>query len=166
VRRSKVEVYLHFVWAVSGRRPLLTPEVERAVYACILNEAGRRRCEVLALGGTSDHVHLAVQFPSTVTLGEFMKQVKGVSSRMVETQFGEDLCFVWQEGYGVFSFSRPHKNKIIAYVQNQKCHHEENHLWPQWEEVDEETPSRSPSGGRSHFERGISIPRKQTPKQP
>ena len=138
MRRSKIEVYLHFVWATYERRPLLTPEIEQAVYGCILTEAARLRCEVLALGGTEDHVHLAIQFSNTVCLGDLMKQVKGVSSHLVKAEFGEETFFRWQEGYGVFSFSRPHREKVIAYVQNQKHHHERGNLWPEWEETDEE----------------------------
>jgi REP element-mobilizing transposase RayT len=159
VRRSKVEVYLHFVWATYERRPLLTPEIERVAYACILEEALRLHCEVLALGGTENHVHLAVRFSNTVSLGDFMQQIKGVSSRLVKHEFGEDLFFRWQEGYGVFSFSRPHRDRIVAYVQNQKHHHERGQIWPEWEQTDEEVIISPVRQNGRFMERGVSTPR-------
>ena len=144
MRRSKIEVALHFVWATYERMPLLVGEVEEAVYTAILAEAVRLRCEVLAIGGMADHLHLVLLYPNTVTLGQVMKQIKGVSTRLVHDRFGADTFFRWQEGYAVFAFSRSHRERVIRYVQNQKHHHESGQLWPEWEETDEVVPDTPP----------------------
>ena len=31
--------------------------------------------------------------------------------------------FMWQEGFGVFSYSRSQRPNIIAYIENQERHH-------------------------------------------
>ncbi|MEO8665260.1 MAG: transposase, partial [Ignavibacteria bacterium] len=31
--------------------------------------------------------------------------------------------FAWQEGYGAFSYSHSHLNKVINYIKNQEQHH-------------------------------------------
>jgi putative transposase len=59
MRRSKVEVGIHIVWATYNRMPLLTKFVEEAVYSFILHEAQALKCEVLAAGGMPDHIHLS-----------------------------------------------------------------------------------------------------------
>ena len=64
MRQSKAEVYLHLAWATLGREPFLTAEVERSVYRCIEKEAKCLKCEVLAIGGMPDHVHLCVKLPA------------------------------------------------------------------------------------------------------
>ena len=57
-RKSKVEIYIHYVWATKNRAPSLDPEIERAVHRCIASEAKSLGCDVIALNGTEDHVHL------------------------------------------------------------------------------------------------------------
>ena len=138
MRRSKAEIYLHFVWATKNRQPMLTPEIERSVYRCIESEAKDLKVIVLAIGGISDHVHLLVRMPTSVCASVLMKQVKGVSTTFVRDQLQPKTPFCWQEGYGVFSVSRSHVDKVTSYVINQKTHHADNKLWDEWEQSDEE----------------------------
>jgi REP element-mobilizing transposase RayT len=95
---------------------------------------------VLAVDGTDDHVHLLLQLSSKTSLAELMKQVKGVSSAMVNDRDDLEERFRWQEGYGAFSVSRSHLPRVIAYINNQKQHHAAGTTLPQWEETDEEKP--------------------------
>ena len=136
-RHSKAEIYLHFVWATYRRLPLITLDVEPRLYACILSEVRKAGCETLALGGMPDHVHLAARLPPTISATKLMQQVKGVSSLCGRDLVGPGGLFSWQDGYGVYSFSRSHRVKVIAYVQNQKRHHATQHLWTEWEHTRE-----------------------------
>jgi REP element-mobilizing transposase RayT len=106
-RRSKVEVYLHLVWATEGRADRVTQEFEEAVYRCIRNEAARLRCSVLALNGMPDHVHLVVRSAGSGQSRRFSKAGQGVSSALINDlrpEFSE--LFRWQPGYGCFSLGR------------------------------------------------------------
>ncbi|CAN5727375.1 IS200/IS605-like element ISEc46 family transposase [soil metagenome] len=135
MRQSMAEIYLHFVWATYQRMPLLGDDVERAVYACIAGECKRLRCEVLAIGGMPDHVHLAVRVPATVAPFKLMNQVKGVSSALVRKQLLSGELFGWQDGYAVFSFSRTHRERVVAYIRCQERHHATGELWKEWEQI-------------------------------
>ncbi len=138
MRQSKAEIYLHLVWATSNRLPWIGPEIERAVYRSIQQEAQRLHCAVLAIGGIANHVHLVVKLPTRLSAAELMKQVKGVSSRFISEQLPGNEGFRWQEGYGVFSVGVNQVKHIVAYVENQKQHHADGTLYPLWEETDEE----------------------------
>ena len=140
MRRSKSEIYLHFVWATWQRRPWVTEAIERDVYRCIENEARQLNCAVLALNGMPDHVHLLVQIPTTLCPSHLAKQVKGVSSAFINDNFSVEERFHWQENYAVFSVSRSHLKRVIRYVNRQKEHHAQGTTWMEWEEVDEEKP--------------------------
>ena len=98
MRRSKAEMYLHFVWAVKNRMPLLTAEIERDVYRCLHNEAMRLGCPVLAMGGTENHIHMVVKMPRELCAAVLMKQVKGVTSRFVHDSLRGHQGLYWQEG--------------------------------------------------------------------
>ena len=113
MRHNKSEVYLHFVWTTEGRQPLLTERLERAVYRCMEAQAAKLVCVVLALGGMTDHVHLVLRLPTRLSIARLTKQVKGVSSALANDLDQHTKHFRWQEGYGVFSLSRPHLKKVI-----------------------------------------------------
>jgi len=105
----------------------------------VRDEAKAFGCEVLALDGLADHLHLVVRIPGRLSAADLAKQVKGASSRQVGEWLPPGVGFGWQEGYGAFSVSRSHLKRVIAYVEQQEQRHAQNNLWPEWEETDEET---------------------------
>lgn len=133
MKASRTELYVHMVWATYRRMPLVVGDVEQAVYASIKREAQDMGCEILAIGGMPDHVHVALRMATTVAPAQLAKKVKGVSSTLVRREILPGETFGWQDGYGAFSFSRSHCEKVIAYVRNQKRHHESSTTWNAWE---------------------------------
>lgn len=75
------------------------------------------------MGGTPDHVHLLAQFHSTLTVADFVKQVKGASSLWVNDEIRPQAHFEWQSAYGAFSVGRREVPEIIGYIKKQKQHH-------------------------------------------
>jgi len=138
MRRNKLSLFLHLVWATWDRLPMITPDVERRLYREIESEALKMRCIVLVLNGTADHVHVVLVIPSTVTIAELTKQIKGASSHFVNEVLCPEMPFKWQGSYGAFTVSRWDVDKIVAYVKNQKQHHADATLLPEWEETFEE----------------------------
>ncbi len=138
MRRSKSELYLHAIWATKRRQPLITDDLRIQLYPFIESEAKRLRCQVLALNGMPDHVHLVARIPATECVSDLMKQVKGASSAFANDLTGHTLFFRWQAGYGAYTLCRPILEKVIAYVENQERHHTLGPLWQSLEDVDEE----------------------------
>lgn len=138
MRRNKLEVYVHFVWGTWDRQPMISEKVERRLYRNIFSEAEKLGCKIIAINGVEDHIHILVKMPSTVTMAELMKQVKGVSSNFANEHLFKNRKFKWQGGYGAFSVSRWDVDKIVGYVKKQKTHHAEKTVWPEFEEVYEE----------------------------
>ena len=80
MRRPFTQLYLHCVWATWDRMPLLVPAVEQPVYAAIVAKCHELGCQSLKIGGTLDHVHLLVRFPTTLAVADLVKEVKGAAS--------------------------------------------------------------------------------------
>ena len=137
MRRNKLDICLHCVWATWDRLPLVTEEIEREVHRCLEQACQDEKCEVLAVGGMPDHVHLLLAIHNTVTVADLMNHVKGGSSRFVSEKLRHGQWFMWQANYGCFSISRSHRRRLIDYIQNQKQHHAEGNLWPAAEEANE-----------------------------
>lgn len=126
-------VFFHFVWTTKGRVRWLTPELEPDVYAVIVAEAQKLCCQVLAINGMPDHIHVLLKAPSRASPAGLMQKLKGVSSRVAGELVGIQGAF-WQEGYGVFSLSPDIVPRVQRYIENQKIRHGENTLWETLEE--------------------------------
>ncbi len=141
-RRNKLRVYIQFVWTTEDRLPLVTPDIERDVYRYITVVCQKCGCEMLALGGLPDHVHLYVTLPSTVDYSVLMRNVKGGSSRLINQTLKPDQFFGWNKNYGAFSTRKSDIPIVVEYIENQKQRHAEGKLWPaleeSFEEVDDE----------------------------
>jgi putative transposase len=137
MRRNKIEVYLHLVWGTWDRLSLIDGAWERRLHRNLIGEAERLGMAVLALNGMPDHVHAVVSLPTTVTIAELVKQLKGVSSRFVNETVQPDFLFKWQGFYGAFSVSRWDVDRVVGYVNRQREHHSANELMPEWEQASE-----------------------------
>jgi putative transposase len=135
---SRVLFYFHVVWATKRRQPWLTPDKEQAVYRCVLKMVPERGCEVLAINGMPDHVHLLLKSGPRIDLSLLMKHVKGVTSTLVNDMTNHAEHFRWQEGYYAVTVTPSHLPKVQAYVQNQKEHHRTNSTSNAWEETGED----------------------------
>ena len=132
-RRNKVNVLLHFVWATRDKLPLLTEDIERLLYRYIEEVCVDDRCDLLAIGGIADHMHLLVNMSPTISMSDLMMHIKGGSSRLISQTLKPDTWFAWQSHYGVFSLAMRDKHKTIDYIHNQKQHHADNTLLPELE---------------------------------
>jgi putative transposase len=132
LREPYTHLYVHLVWATWDRLPLITPEIEAIVYGCIRRDCEKVKAEVLALNGVEDHVHLLARLPTTLTIADLAKQVKGSSSHLTANKMGHEP-FRWQGGYGAFTVSKKHVEAVRQYVECQKEHHANGSLHREWE---------------------------------
>jgi putative transposase len=158
MRRNRLALFLHLVWATWDRLPMIDQASERPLYREIENEAIGMRCTVLALNGTADHVHVVLILPSTVTVADLAKQLKGSSSHFFNEVLQPEMPFKWQGSYGAFTVSRWDVDRIVAYVKNQKQHHADATVLPEWEETYEDV---APSAGSAPPR----DPRRETPNR-
>lgn len=119
------EINLHIVWHAKSSLPLLTPEVEplahRFIRQRIIDTPG---AFVHEIGGIETHVHVAVTVPPSLTISEFIGQIKGGSAHDVNQQAGRrDKVLQWQSGYGVVSFGTRRLEWVKEYIRNQREHH-------------------------------------------
>jgi putative transposase len=137
-RRNKLYIFTHFVWATYDRLPLITQDIEREVYRYIEQVCKEDGCEVFAVGGMPDHMHVLITMPNTIAIGDLMQHIKGGSLRLISKTLKPGEWFKWQRHYAGFSVAIRDRRKVIAYIENQKQHHAEGTLWPEAEETFEE----------------------------
>ena len=72
-------LFYHITWSVQGRLPTIKPEWEGRIHAVIAAKAQGMRAIVHAIGGTAEHMHVAVSVPPSLPLSRFVGEVKGSS---------------------------------------------------------------------------------------
>src|SRR5437868_3937962 len=96
MRRNKLCVYVHFVWSTWDREPFITPAIERNLHRSVEAICRENGCEVLAIGGLEDHMHILVSMPSTITIADLMRRAKGGSSKYANEALVPRDTFRWQ----------------------------------------------------------------------
>jgi putative transposase len=114
--------FVHCVFSTKERRDLIAAELQERLYAYWVGIAENLGLKVLAAGGTSNHVHLLIGLPTSLTLAEVVQKLKANSSRWFEEN---GVQFEWQKGYGAFSVSPSLLTTVQAYIRNQEEHHHE-----------------------------------------
>lgn len=117
-------LHYHAVWACKNREPLITPELEPELYKYLRGKSLELGAVIHAVGGIENHVHSAFSLPPKYTLADFIGKLKGASSHWVTHVLRHPGEFDWQRGYGVLSFGSRDLARVIAYVNNQKQHHQ------------------------------------------
>jgi putative transposase len=117
-------VLLHLVFSTKDRVPSLGPAVRGPLHAYMATVARQTSCGCPRAGGVADHVHLAIQFPRTITIASLVEELKTSSSKWLKTQAADLSGFAWQRGYGVFSVGPRDLDALLAYIDNQEAHHQ------------------------------------------
>jgi putative transposase len=115
------EINLHVTWHTILSRPLLTPTIEPATHKYLRQRMiDTPGVFVHEIGGTETHVHIAMTVPPTLTISEYIGQLKGASSHHVNhTNPTKDKLLEWQSGYGVVSFGTKDLDWVKEYIRNQ-----------------------------------------------
>ena len=120
---SFTSCFVHCVWSTKNREPLLTPDLRDRLWPYLGGIAKQNQMKTLAIGGASDHVHVLLALPATLSVAKAMQLLKGNSSKWLRETFPKMDSFAWQEGYGAFSIGMSGVDATVAYIRNQAEHH-------------------------------------------
>jgi REP-associated tyrosine transposase len=120
---SFYKIWLHIVFGTKNRLPLISSSIEDSLYKYLGKQLKELECEVVAVNGMPDHIHILISMNPKKSIADIIKQLKGSSSHWINQQDLITQKFSWQTGYGVFSVSESQINKVKAYIENQKEHH-------------------------------------------
>lgn len=123
--RSFIKIWVHLVWSVKKREPLLSKNFRTSLCKHILENGRQQGIYVDTINGVEDHLHCLVSMKSTQTVADIAKNLKGECSKWINDSGFVQGTFEWQEGYGAFSVSPSpsHLKRVRNYIKNQEVHH-------------------------------------------
>ncbi len=116
--RSYILNYVHCVFSTKQRTQLIKDA--EPLWAYIRGIARNCRFDLLAIGGTANHLHLLLSLPAGRQLSEVMRDIKANSSRYMRQSMPS---FAWQDGYAAISVSPSQLTTVKKYIASQKEHH-------------------------------------------
>lgn len=117
------QIYLHLVFAVQNRLSLIQPAWRDELYKYITGITQNNGHKLIAINGTANHIHIAVGYKPHQLIPDLLQDIKGCSSKWINEKKFVMGKFNWQAGYGAFSFSHSHIDRIVKYINNQEQHH-------------------------------------------
>ena len=121
--QSLCKIYLHIIFHVKASGPKIDATHLERVHSYIGQLINSTGCQVMCVGGVSDHIHALCLLSKNETVAHLVEEIKRNSSRWMKTLSPDYHHFAWQGGYAVFSVSQSVLEKTLNYVRNQKEHH-------------------------------------------
>jgi REP element-mobilizing transposase RayT len=121
--QSLSNLLVHLVFSTKGRDPLIVDAERRDLHAYLAGTARGCKCECFRVGGTDDHVHMAIRLHQTQCMSKLVEAVKSSSSLWIKTASPDMRDFAWQRGYGALSVSAPDLDRLVGYIDRQADHH-------------------------------------------
>lgn len=122
--QSLANMILHLVFSTKDREPWFTDtEKMNAMHGYLGGISKKLECPTIAIGGVADHVHILARMNRTMSLADWVKEMKRASTVWIREEWSEFATFHWQAGYGAFSVSQSNTDAVVEYVRNQAEHH-------------------------------------------
>ncbi len=129
------QISIHAVFAVQGRENIITKDWRDNLHRYIAGIIKEEGAKMLAVGGWKDHVHIFYGLQPSMSISDFMRIVKGNSSKWINENKLVKGKFNWQEGYGAFSFSKSQRDNVINYIMKQEEHHKTKSFREEYHEM-------------------------------
>lgn len=117
-------IHLHIVWVTKDRKPVMRGEVGTRLRELIREICGPHEVTIMKGHVASDHVHLFVSVPPSLTISRLLQMLKGKSSYKLMHEFphlrkkfwGRHL---WARGYFCVSSGNVTDEVIKQYIEEQ-----------------------------------------------
>ncbi len=118
----------HIVWVPKYRYKVLEGDIRLRVREIIRQVCKNMRVEIISGVLSKDHVRMFVQIPPHISVSEFVRRVKGSSSRKVQQEFPELRKRYWgrrfwARGYFCTTSGNITDDVILNYLENHKEPH-------------------------------------------
>ena len=117
------KICVHLIFSTRNRAPFIKKRFEKELKSFISRFAQSHRLQVLAVGGTENHLHLLINLPTSCSVSRAARLIKTASSKWLNDHHFGNSKFRWQRGYGAFSVNNSMVAANIKYINRQKEHH-------------------------------------------
>jgi len=123
VANTYTQIYLHVVFAVSGRACVIEPKYKEELQKYMTGIVTARNQKLIAINCMPDHTHILLGLKPDEAPSALIAKIKTGSTNHINEHKWIGCRFSWQEGFGAFSVSHSHLNTVISNIRRQEQHH-------------------------------------------
>jgi putative transposase len=117
------QVYVQIIFAVKGRHGLIQSKWKTDLHKYIAGIIKGKEQKPIIVNGMPDHIHAFVGLRPSMSISDLARDIKNNSSKFINQQGWVKGKFLWQEGYGAFSYGHSQISAVYNYILNQEEHH-------------------------------------------
>lgn len=129
------QLYIHLIFAVQHRDRLIHSSFKEELQKYITGLIQNKGNILLSINLMPDHGHIFLGLNPVNAISDLVGVMKKSSSDFINDKRWLQDKFNWQEGYGAFSYSHSHIDRVIKYIANQEKHHKKNTFREEYTEV-------------------------------
>lgn len=125
-RHCVFNLHVHLVFVTKYRRKVFDKSMLGALKEIFQDICQHFEAQLIEFEGETDHVHLLVHYPPKLALSKLVNSLKGVSSRLMKTQFSTKIekqywkGILWSPSYFAGSCGGAPLSVIRKYIQQQQ----------------------------------------------
>jgi putative transposase len=116
-------IYLHMVFSPWGRENVIPLKHKEELHKYTTGIIQNRDHKLLAVNYMPDHVHIFVGYKPSQPIPDLLRDIKSNTSKFINEKKWMPGKFLWQDGYGAFSYGHNQIDDVIRYINNQEAHH-------------------------------------------
>ncbi len=123
-RHCVFAMHVHLVFVAKYRKKVFDTEILKSMKEIFSNVCSKFEAELKEFNGEGDHVHLVINYPPKYSVSILVNSLKGVSSRLLRTEF-EKLRgkywkgVLWSSSYFAGSCGGASLDVLKSYIENQ-----------------------------------------------
>ncbi len=126
------QIFYQVVFGTKNRKQTIVKTHDEELYKYISGIIKNKNCKLYCINGVEDHIHIMSDLHPSISLADYVKEIKVASSIWMK-ECGRFPAFEgWQDGYGAFTYSVREKGMIINYIKNQKEHHRSESFYDEY----------------------------------
>jgi len=128
------QLYVQIVFSVKRRESLIPKTHREEIHKYITGIIKNNKCKMIAINSVEDHIHIFVGLKPTVSISNLVKDIKTSTTELIKDKRWNKNKFNWQDGFGAFSYSHSHIDKVVKYINNQELHHRKQSFAQEYKE--------------------------------
>jgi len=116
---------VHLVWVTKYRYPVLKGDVQKRCREILIQISDSEDVQILKGVVSKDHIHMHIEYPAKLSISNFVKRLKGRSSRRIQDEFPELKKRYWGRhfwaiGYGAWSTGNITDEMVNEYLEHHR----------------------------------------------
>ena len=132
------QILYQIVFTTKNTEKVLIKEQRERLFRYIWGIIKNHKSVLYQINGVEDHIHIATHIHPSVSLSNFVKDIKIASSLWINEENIFPDFTSWQRGYGAFTYSIEAKENLVNYIKNQEEHHKQKDFRAEYKSILEE----------------------------